>query len=101
MIETLERLILHIGTSLATVPELGDQDWHDNAKWKARRDAFRAIINDLVIDERAKYREGVADAYVLTLAGIRTSCTGGEHGLLTNWIAAARRKIEELKAVAA
>lgn len=97
MIETLERLILQISARIETVPELGEDDWRDSAKWQARQHAFRAIVNDLVVNERARYRAGVADAYVLVLAGIRSSCTSSEHGLLTNWVGAAKRKIQESK----
>lgn len=101
MIDTLERLILHIETSLASIEQAyPNLDFRDHAAWQARQQAYRAIIDDLVSIHCAKYRAGVADAYVLALAGIRTSCTGGDHGLLTGWVRRARAEIAKTKAVA-
>ncbi len=34
----------------------------------------------------------------ISLAGIKSSCTGGTYGLLHNWKGAARRRIEKLRA---
>jgi hypothetical protein len=96
MSDKLKSLIGVIESRLAVISDAYDGDW---AKWEARQREFQAIINDLVIEEKAKYRSG--DPYVLTLSGIRASCTSGDRGLLTNWIGAARRAIEQAKAGAA
>lgn len=62
--------------------------------WHNHMQAYRGIIDDLVADEGAIYRAG--DPRSLKLAGIRTSCTCGDKGLLSNWINAASRRIEEV-----
>lgn len=93
----LERLILQIETRLAAIEQAYPKlDHWDDGKWRARQQAYRAIIDDLVSIDCAKFREG--DAYMLTLAGIRTSCTGGDHGLLTGWVRRARAQVEASKA---
>lgn len=105
MSDTLNRLITLIETRLAAIEEaLGVDDWQSpkaRENWKARQAAYRGLIDDLVSMECAKYRVGVADAYHLKLGGISTSCTGGDHGLLTNWLRRARLQLAAEKAVAA
>lgn len=96
----LARLVERIDRDLASLPDGGDHSYADREKWEARQAAVRAIVDGLVSDEGARYRAGVADGYVLNLAGIRTSCTGGEHGLLTGWCRRARQRIAEIKAAA-
>lgn len=95
MTDNLERLIKRIEDGLAALPDGGDYSYADQEKWVARQAALRNLIETLVMEEGARFRAGVADAYVLNLAGIRTSCTGGEHGLLTGWCRRARQRIAD------
>lgn len=52
------------------------------------------IIDDLVTVEGAK-TGNAGDARYLKLAGIRTTCTWGPYGLLSNWCGAARNKLRK------
>ena len=104
MSDQIRELITYIGGRLNSIDvrhgnASPSQEGYD--KWKAEQAAYRAVIEDLVTDYNAHYRSGIADAYVLKIAGVRTSCTGGDAGLLTNWINAARRNLEQAKAGAA
>jgi hypothetical protein len=54
----------------------------------------RNTLAVLLATEHARFKDG--NEASLTLAGIRSSCTAGTHGLLMNWRNAARRKLDEL-----
>lgn len=53
-------------------------------------DDARGLIMRAVADEGAHWSKGNTDR--LSIHGVTSSCTCGPHGLLTNWIAAVRRK---------
>lgn len=86
----LSSLINLLEVRLATVP---DFVYEDNSSWAARDSAIGKIIDDLVEREGAKISGTAWGGYALKLGGIRTSCTSGYQGLLTNWMAAARRRM--------
>lgn len=67
-----------------------------NDDWKKRGEIGRRAMERLVSEHGAKFRAGVADAYRLSLAGVSSSCTSGEWGLMSNWLTAARRKLANL-----
>mgnify|MGYP005998649311 CR=1 FL=1 len=73
----------------------------DYEGWRAHQGAYRKIIDDLVAEEGAAYRSGSGDGYRLTLAGIATTCTGGDAGLLRNWVNAASRRLAAMQAASA
>jgi len=88
----LKRLIEDIDLRLCLVP---DWIYEDRESWKRHDAALGKIIDHLVENEQAAFRPASFGAYSLRLAGVRTSCTSGEHGLLKNWIIAARRAIDQ------
>ena len=73
----------------------------DYEGWRAHQGAYRKIIDDLVAEEGAAYRSGSGDGYRLALAGIATTCTGGDAGLLRNWVNAASRRLAAMQAASA
>ncbi len=94
MTHDLQRLIDLIDQRLAAIPQA---DWRDDAGWRASQAAQRQILEDLKVSEGASYRDdGLGCA--LKLAGIRTTCTAGASGVLTNWQAAARRRLQTQRA---
>lgn len=58
------------------------------------RHAGHAILRDLAASEGANFRDTGND-YSLRLAGVRSTCTHGHFGLLSNWQASARRQIAQ------
>ena len=64
-----------------------------------RENAYRTLMADLARDHRANHRAG--DPHIMTLAGIKTSCTAGISGLITAWLRKARAQVEREKAGAA
>jgi hypothetical protein len=95
MSETLQRLVLTIETQLATIDET--YQGNENLIWSPRQRAYRSLVDELVIQERAKY-SFAGGTYLLTLAGIRTSCTAGDHGLLRAWLRKAKAEIDGRRA---
>lgn len=75
---------------LATRPKL-DEVYED---CRAHQRAAEAILNSLQNEHGATWSAGGA-GFTLRLAGIKTSCTGGANGLLTNWLAGARKRLAE------
>ncbi len=65
-------------------------------KVQDREAAYRALMADLARDHRANHRAG--DPHILTLAGIKCSCTSGISGLITAWLRKARVQAEPEKA---
>lgn len=61
-----------------------------------RENAYRKLMADLAREHRANHRDG--NTHVLTLAGIRVSCTAGVSGLITAWLRKARVQVEQEKA---
>lgn len=92
----LQRLIDLIDLRVAAVPP--QDTGYDLDTWRAHWNAGEQILQDLVEQEGARYVRGTGDASALKLAGIRTSCTGGQFGLLSNWQNAARKKISAVAA---
>lgn len=60
------------------------------------RYAGHSILQDLAKAEGASFQDTGND-YSLRLAGIRSTCTHGHFGLLTNWQASARRHVAQAK----
>lgn len=101
-IADLERLISVIDQELAHAPAY--PDWHNgdtfeqrDADRRAYHQAMDAIVERVVRDHGARFNPSAAGASTIRIAGIQSSCTSGNHGLLRNWQAAARRRIEKLK----
>lgn len=92
----LQRLVDLIGEKLgAASAEIGpfshsDHDWH-----RRHNAAIQLIIDELAEKEGAKLNGKPAHDNWMTLAGIRSSCTGGLGGLLANWCKAARKRIAQ------
>lgn len=97
MNKNLERLIFDLETRLAVVEETypGGVAGLSGSAWKARSAAYEAIVNDLVHDERAKYRAGLSDAFMLEMGGIRVTATGGNCALVNNWLRRAKAASQE------
>lgn len=86
----LSRLIDLIEIRLAMVPAW---KYEDRDSWAAHESAVGKIIDDLVEREDARFAQSGCGGFSLKLGGVRTSCTSGEHGLLKNWVTAARRRM--------
>lgn len=68
--------------------------WTDRAGWQHHIDAGKNALERLASEHGAAVRHGGADATTLRLAGVSSSCTGGTWGVMTNWLNAARRKLQ-------
>lgn len=67
--------------------------------WEAHRahsEAGRKVVQRLVDELGGRFSLTGAHDHRLTLAGVSTSCTSGEWGLITNWLRAARRKLAKV-----
>lgn len=98
-IENFERLIKLIDEKVAAAPAFprGPGFGSDEAR-KAYWAAGDRILEELAIEEGATFDGSRAwEGGRLKLAGIKTSCTAGSFGLLSNWQHAARRKIAKLR----
>lgn len=84
----LERLIEKIDAGLAALPQPGRSLETRHEYHKAARD----LIERLSSEEGARIRRA-AGGDTLRLAGVATSCTHGDAGLLRNWLTAARRRL--------
>lgn len=81
--------IAYIRDGLAKLPPPSDA-YPDTERHKALDELVAAIVRDLPkakIDTRS-------DGARVSIAGIRTTCTAGVQGGLTNWIVAARRRLD-------
>jgi hypothetical protein len=99
--QELKQLIGIIEEKLAALPPRPDPmqaTYTEQIKASAaQREATEAILMDLARWQGAKFNGDRYGFDRMTLAGIKTSCTSGAHGLLTNWIAAARKRIAKLE----
>ncbi|MFN7124651.1 MAG: hypothetical protein ACK4M8_02130 [Allorhizobium sp.] len=105
-ISDLERLITWIDGAIATAPAWPQWDNGDSFETRqAEQDAHRIgmgrIVATLCDQHLARYNGSSSGTSTLRIAGIQASCTSGVTGLLRNWQAAARRRIEKLKGAAA
>lgn len=87
----LVRLVQVVEKKLVAIPPIlvGDRE-----SWERHHKAASDALAELERDEGAKWRERY-DGHQLSLAGVKTSCTAGAAGVLSNWLAAARRRITE------
>lgn len=99
----LQRLIAFIDVLVAGAQaELGPRpDWSAgidvSMEYSGRkRKAGEQVIRTLIHKEGARVRRQAPYGRWLKLAGVQTSCTGGDWGLLRNWQNAARRYIPVL-----
>jgi hypothetical protein len=91
-VSELRRLIDLIEMNLATLPAYS----YDDRAWYAH--CLNKIIDHLTEAEGAKFSDRMSfGGYAFGLAGIRATCTSSGSGVLTNWIAAARRRIAKLE----
>ncbi|HWL48002.1 MAG TPA: hypothetical protein VNQ31_09840 [Sphingomonadaceae bacterium] len=68
-------------------------DWRQISDWQQRR---RESVEQLAELLRAEYAARITDrcTCAVTMAGVRSTCTGGLAGALNNWCRAAERKLE-------
>lgn len=96
-VENLQRLIDLIDSKVAELPAFPSLDQSAD-RWEAmkrRSAAVDVIMGELATAEGAKIRtDGSWEGAMLKLAGIRCTCTQGSEGVLRNWQAAARKKID-------
>lgn len=94
----LERLIQIIDEKVAAAPPFPKP--YEREAAEIHHAAGVRILQELVNEEAATYNGGKPwDGSRLKLAGIKSSCTSGAFGLLSNWQAAAQRRIDEGKAL--
>lgn len=92
--DNLERLIVVVETALDRLRPAPDAiDYEGWRRWDA---GISHLIAELERDEGAVYRTG--DPQHLRMAGVATSCTISREGVLRNWCAAARRRIQQAAA---
>lgn len=91
----LERLVALIRQRIADLPKL--PDFRDREAWASRSCAVEQIFIDLAQAEDARVRNDTHSASI-RLAKISSSSTAGIVGALQNWIKAAEKKIEQIKA---
>lgn len=91
----LERLVALIRQRIADLPKL--PDFRDREAWTSRSCAVEQIFIDLAQAEDARVRNDTHSASI-RLAKISSSSTTGIVGALQNWIKAAEKKIEQIKA---
>lgn len=85
--------IKYIRDGLAALPAIAE-GINDEAGREARRKAIEELVTRIEKDlPKVRITERYDGAKV-SIAGVKTSCTGGLHGGLTNWIAAARRHLD-------
>ena len=95
LVALIDRLVREGG------PRCGERpDWPAHrarlAAWEKRPgEEPEAIKAHLASHEGARFSRRPGYECAVKLAGIRSSCTGGEWGVLRNWQTAARRKIEQ------
>lgn len=97
----LSSIISHIETRLSEVEqafatEEAAAGYLSYERFRQREAAYREIVHSLTETHSARVREG--EPASLALAGIRTSCTQGPRGLLSNWLGRARKQVEAEKA---
>lgn len=61
--------------------------------WKARDAAGKAALQRIVDELGGRAGRSGGSDHRLSLLGVSTTCTAGEWGLITNWLAAARLKL--------
>ncbi|MET3611766.1 hypothetical protein ABID16_000071 [Rhizobium aquaticum] len=66
---------------------------------KDREDSYRILMEDLAREYRANHKSG--NTHVLTMSGIRVSCTSGISGLVHAWLGKARVQVQREMAGAA
>ena len=94
-IRELDRLVALIRQRIADLPKL--PDFRDREAWASRSCAVEQIFIDLAQAEDARVRNDTHSASI-RLAKISSSSTTGIVGALQNWIKAAEKKIEQIKA---
>lgn len=85
--ENLSRLVGLIDDKIAAA---GDRN---TMSYGQQRNIGHSILVELASAEGATFQDAGND-YSLRLAGIRSTCTHGHFGLLRNWQASARRRIQ-------
>ena len=86
----LAELCALIEQRLAALPRV---DWRDDAGRRAHDAELDRIFADLATGHGAKTGHDWQGGRI-ALAGIRSTSTGGVHGALTNWMWAARLRIQ-------
>ncbi len=97
-VNELERLVDLIRKHIADLPKI--PSFQDREAWATRSCAVEQIFIDLAQAEDARVRNDTHSASI-RLAKISSSSTAGIVGALQNWIKAAEKKIEQIKAGAA
>lgn len=69
---------------------------YSNADGRSRRDQAIADLVRTLAEKLPKVRINDRwDGTSVSIAGVRATCTGGIEGALTNWIAAAHRRLDQ------
>lgn len=89
--QELTRLIGVVEDKLAALPKGTEGDAHTLFFHQAE-EALRTLVKE----ESARVGGHRWDRNRLSLGGITSTCTWGDHGLMHNWLAAAQRKLEAM-----
>lgn len=94
LVDLISQLEREAGERLGKQPDwASDRDGYF-AYEKRRREEIEKIKTHLTEREGARFGRKPGYDVSVTLAGIRSSCTGGDWGLLRNWKQAARMRIQ-------
>lgn len=84
----LVRVVAVVRAKLATLPP------YDFTRRDEHNRQVQAIFRALETEEKAR-RGSVAGSDTITMAGVRSTCSSGGAELLSNWIAAANRRLDK------
>lgn len=95
----LEKLLRRVSLKIAGLPAIAaiDDPEVSRASMDAHHAGARALVDELVTHHGARFSTP-SGGFRLSMGGVITTCTSGESGLLTNWVNAAQRKLDEGRA---
>lgn len=94
LIHRIDELLQAIDAEIGPRPSWGGSDFQERvAYWKREEAAHTKMRAQLSREEGARFYHNPPDGHAMKLAGVRSSCTSGWHGLFRNWQNAAVRRI--------
>lgn len=73
-------------------------DWMDRAayaEWSKKRSKAQDHLKEALLEAGAKFNARPAVDFAIKLGGIRSTSTSGIEGAVGNWLAAARKRLEQ------
>ena len=99
LIARVDQLVADQAAEVGPRPDWFSSTFDERRAWDtADRAAWAKLEEILERNEAARIGQSTFGSHTLTMAGVRATCTSGMAGLLRNWQAAARRKLEKADA---